>query len=80
MFYPIRLTLFAATALSLSACSTMMDGEADMGGMGRTSAGAGGTVMVGGAPMYPNRTIVANAVNSRDHTTLVAAVSGGIYV
>ena len=30
--------------------------------------------MVGGAAMYPNRTIVANAVNSKDHTTLVAAV------
>lgn len=32
------------------------------------------TVMVGGAPMYPSRTIVQNAVNSKDHTTLVAAV------
>ncbi|PZS82824.1 fasciclin [Stenotrophomonas maltophilia] len=31
-------------------------------------------VMVGGAEMYPTRTIVENAVNSRDHTTLVAAV------
>ena len=31
-------------------------------------------VMVGGAPMYANKTIVANAVNSKDHTTLVAAV------
>lgn len=30
--------------------------------------------MVGGAPMFANRTIVENAVNSRDHTTLVAAV------
>ncbi|MBL8575534.1 MAG: fasciclin domain-containing protein [Hyphomicrobiaceae bacterium] len=29
---------------------------------------------VGGAPMYPNRNIVENAVNSKDHTTLVAAV------
>ncbi|WP_198350653.1 fasciclin domain-containing protein [Sphingomonas prati] len=29
---------------------------------------------VGGAPMYPNKTIVENAVNSKDHTTLVAAV------
>ncbi|MGI8611473.1 MAG: fasciclin domain-containing protein, partial [Sphingomicrobium sp.] len=29
---------------------------------------------VGGAAMYPTRTIVANAVNSKDHTTLVAAV------
>ena len=32
------------------------------------------TVMVGGAPMYPSKTIVENAVNSKDHTTLVAAV------
>src|SRR5450631_923822 len=32
------------------------------------------TVMVGGAPMYPTRNIVENAVNSKDHTTLVAAV------
>lgn len=30
--------------------------------------------MVGGAPMFANRTIVENAVNSADHTTLVAAV------
>jgi uncharacterized surface protein with fasciclin (FAS1) repeats len=30
--------------------------------------------MVGGAAMYPNKTIVENAVNSQDHTTLVAAV------
>jgi uncharacterized surface protein with fasciclin (FAS1) repeats len=32
------------------------------------------TVMVGGAAMYPSRNIVQNAVNSKDHTTLVAAV------
>ena len=32
------------------------------------------TVTVGGAPMYPSKTIVENAVNSKDHTTLVAAV------
>jgi uncharacterized surface protein with fasciclin (FAS1) repeats len=30
--------------------------------------------MVGGAPMYPSKNIVQNAVNSKDHTTLVAAV------
>ena len=30
--------------------------------------------MVGGAAMYPTKNIVANAVNSKDHTTLVAAV------
>ena len=57
-----------AMALSLSACTTMNDD------MMATSASAGETVMVGGAAMYPNRNIVENAVNSRDHTTLVAAV------
>lgn len=35
---------------------------------------AANTVMVGGAEMYPTRTIVQNAINSKDHTTLVAAV------
>jgi uncharacterized surface protein with fasciclin (FAS1) repeats len=32
------------------------------------------TKMVGGAPMYPSKNIIQNAVNSKDHTTLVAAV------
>jgi len=32
------------------------------------------TVTVGGAPMYPSKNIIQNAVNSKDHTTLVAAV------
>jgi uncharacterized surface protein with fasciclin (FAS1) repeats len=35
---------------------------------------AQGVPMVGGAPMFPERNIVENAVNSADHTTLVAAV------
>ncbi len=32
------------------------------------------TVEVGGSPMYPSKNIVENAINSKDHTTLVAAV------
>lgn len=32
------------------------------------------TVTVGGAPMYSDKNIIENAVNSKDHTTLVAAV------
>ena len=32
------------------------------------------TVIVGGAAMYPSKNIVQNAINSKDHTTLVAAV------
>lgn len=31
-------------------------------------------VTVGGAPMYPSKNIIENAMNSKDHTTLVAAV------
>jgi uncharacterized surface protein with fasciclin (FAS1) repeats len=63
--------ILLASSGGLSACMAM-DGDA-RGGMG-ARAEAQGTVMVGGAPMFPNRTIVQNAVNSRDHTTLVAAV------
>jgi uncharacterized surface protein with fasciclin (FAS1) repeats len=71
---PARLTFAAAAAaLSLSACAATMDGDMDADSAG-ASASAQGTVMVGGAPMYPSRNIVENAVNSRDHTTLVAAV------
>ena len=40
----------------------------------QTAMPMGPTVMVGGAAMYPSRTIVQNAMNSKDHTTLVAAV------
>lgn len=42
--------------------------------MGQKSMMAENTKMVGGAAMYPSKDIVSNAVNSKDHTTLVAAV------
>src|SRR5688572_29046912 len=43
--------------------------------MGTQTLGAmGAPKTVGGAAMYPTRDIIDNAVNSRDHTTLVAAV------
>lgn len=43
--------------------------------MGTSSfAQKGKTVMVGGAAMYPSKNIVENAMNSKDHSTLVAAV------
>ncbi len=44
-----------------------------LGSAGLASA-AMSNPMVGGAPMYASKTIVENAVNSKDHTTLVAAV------
>ena len=52
----------AALALGLGAISTAPTFAAEM------------TKMVGGAAMYPSKNIVQNAVNSKDHTTLVAAV------
>jgi uncharacterized surface protein with fasciclin (FAS1) repeats len=42
--------------------------------MATTSAVAQKSVMVGGAAMFPTKNIIENAVNSKDHTTLVAAV------
>ena len=64
----MKMTNVAALALGLttfSGCTTMDAGGADA----MTS-----TTMVGGAEMYASRNIIENAVNSRDHTTLVAAV------
>ena len=55
-------------------------GPASMGMAPMASSGSGSSmsgmapVMVGGAPMFANKDIIDNAVNSRDHTTLVAAV------
>ena len=68
-----RAALAAALAAGalLTACSSM-DGMDGMSGGMDSSAQA--TVMVGGAAMYPTKTIVENAVNSKDHTTLVTAV------
>jgi uncharacterized surface protein with fasciclin (FAS1) repeats len=51
-------------ALSLLALVTMLS----------STAFAQKPVTVGGAPMFPNKNIIENAVNSKDHTTLVAAV------
>lgn len=52
--------LFICLAISLSVANTVQAQEQ--------------TKMVGGAAMYPSKNIVENAVNSKDHTTLVAAV------
>lgn len=62
-----RISTFAwagAAALTLALCMNAI----------APSIAAEKTVTVGGAPMYPSKNIVQNAVNSKDHTTLVAAV------
>jgi uncharacterized surface protein with fasciclin (FAS1) repeats len=67
---------FGALALALTAgcaATTTSDDMASADASATASASAS-VPTVGGAPMYPNRTIVQNAVNSRDHTTLVQAV------
>ena len=43
-------------------------------GLISTAAIAGTNPMVGGSEMFPAKNIVENAMNSKDHTTLVAAV------
>ena len=66
---PIKLSTlslaFVVSVSALSACAPMMDSGAAM----KSSPS-----MVGGAAMYPTKDIIDNAVNSKDHTTLVAAV------
>ena len=57
-------------AVLFAAVSAAALGSVAMGGIARAEM----TVEVGGAPMYPSKNIVENAVNSKDHTTLVAAV------
>ena len=59
--FTVRDAAFAA-AMSLAALGGLAPAVAEM------------TVEVGGAPMYPSKNIIENAVNSKDHTTLVAAV------
>lgn len=51
-----------------------IDMNASVAGSTAAMGGMASTKMVGGAPMVPTRDIIDNAVHSRDHTTLVAAV------
>ncbi len=61
-----------ALALGLGACA--MSGQSSSSAAETPAAMPERTVMVGGAAMYPSKNIVENAVNSKDHTTLVAAI------
>ncbi|CAN5399972.1 fasciclin domain-containing protein [soil metagenome] len=71
-----KLITAVGVSILLSACAGGM-GMKD-GGMssmsGNSMSGGMSNPMVGGAAMYPSKDIVDNAVNSKDHTTLVAAV------
>jgi uncharacterized surface protein with fasciclin (FAS1) repeats len=56
------------TSLRASALAVLLSGLVG------TGAAFAANPMVGGAAMYETKTIVENAMNSKDHTTLVAAV------
>ncbi|GFE76913.1 fasciclin domain-containing protein [Novosphingobium sp. TCA1] len=60
-----------ATALT---AALLLSGAASVGAKAPTSKSMASNPMVGGAAMYPTKDIIDNAVNSKDHTTLVAAV------
>ena len=65
-----QIKLLAICSLAIFAACTSTNKMKKMDGMDSMNK----TVMVGGAAMYPTKNIVENAVNSKDHTTLVAAV------
>ena len=65
-FASLRPAAFAAILAVTALTAAPASAQSDMSNMAPKT--------VGGAPMYANKTIVENAVNSRDHTTLVAAV------
>jgi uncharacterized surface protein with fasciclin (FAS1) repeats len=68
-------TLSAAMMSALLVTTTLVGPvRAQDNKMTKSEMSSGKTVMVGGAPMYPSKNIIQNAVNSKDHTTLVAAV------
>jgi uncharacterized surface protein with fasciclin (FAS1) repeats len=72
---PLALALLSAIAMS--ACMGHADMRADAmpsAAMSTDAAMPHEDPMVGGAPMYASKDIIDNAVHSRDHTTLVAAV------
>lgn len=68
----ITTLLLGTAALLVAGCADTM-GTKTMAPAAPVTAAASNPV-VGGAPMFANRTIVENALESADHTTLVAAV------
>ncbi len=70
-----RIALFSAAFCALALTATVIaPASAEDKKMMKSEMSGEKTVMVGGAAMFPSKNIVENAVNSKDHTTLVAAV------
>ena len=71
-----RIALFSAAAFGALALTAVViaPASAEDKKMMKSEMSGEKTVMVGGAAMFPSKNIIENAVNSKDHTTLVAAV------
>jgi uncharacterized surface protein with fasciclin (FAS1) repeats len=69
-----RTTLLSAAAIGALALTANIFVPASAQDKMKSEMSSDKTVMVGGAAMYPSKNIIQNAVNSKDHTTLVAAV------
>jgi len=72
---PKRIAFFSAAAFgALALTAAVVAPVSAQDKMMKSELSGEKTVMVGGAAMFPSKNIVQNAVNSKDHTTLVAAV------
>ena len=69
-----RIALLSAVAFSAFAITATIVAPVSAQDKMKSEMSGEKTVMVGGAAMFPSKNIVQNAVNSKDHTTLVAAV------
>jgi uncharacterized surface protein with fasciclin (FAS1) repeats len=68
------IALFSAAAIGALALTATVLAPANAQDKMKSEMSSEKTVMVGGAAMFPSKNIIQNAVNSKDHTTLVAAV------
>jgi uncharacterized surface protein with fasciclin (FAS1) repeats len=69
-----RIALLSAAAFGALALTAAVLAPVSAQDKMKSEMSGGKTVMVGGAAMFPSKNIIQNAVNSKDHTTLVAAV------
>jgi uncharacterized surface protein with fasciclin (FAS1) repeats len=70
-----RIALFSAAAVgALALTAPVVAPVSAQDKMMKSELSGEKTVMVGGAAMFPSKNIIQNAINSKDHTTLVAAV------
>ena len=69
-----RIALLSAAVAALALSAAVVAPVSAQDKMMKSEMSGEKTVMVGGAAMFPSKNIVQNAVNSKDHTTLVAAV------